>query len=124
MSVTTLDELAKQFPVDIGPLEPVVVRYPMRITRYYLSLIQKPCDPIWLQCVPHRRELEDDAYSHFYLGNKAKAAWGIEVGCGCWHRKWGLPANCWVGRGARKDPLPGSAGLRGVAGCDRRCADP
>ena len=37
----------------------MVDRYPMRITRYYLSLIQKPGDPIWLQCVPDPRELED-----------------------------------------------------------------
>jgi lysine 2,3-aminomutase len=32
----------------------------MRVTRYYLSLIQKPGDPIWLQCVPDPRELEND----------------------------------------------------------------
>ncbi|MCJ7746905.1 MAG: hypothetical protein MUP27_04105 [Desulfobacterales bacterium] len=58
-SLTRLEELAHLFHIDIEPLKPVVERYPMRITRYYLSLIQKPGDPIWLQCVPDPRELED-----------------------------------------------------------------
>jgi len=58
-SLTHLEELALIFHIDIKPLKPVVERYPMRITRYYLSLIQKPGDPIWLQCVPDPRELED-----------------------------------------------------------------
>jgi lysine 2,3-aminomutase len=57
--LTHLEELALIFHIDIKPLKPVVERYPMRITRYYLSLIQKPGDPIWLQCVPDPRELED-----------------------------------------------------------------
>jgi len=38
----------------------VVERYPMRITRYYLGLIQQVEDPIWRQCVPNQRELEDN----------------------------------------------------------------
>ncbi len=58
-SLTHLKELAHIFHIDIKPLKPVVERYPMRITRYYLSLIQKPGDPIWLQCVPDPRELEE-----------------------------------------------------------------
>jgi lysine 2,3-aminomutase len=59
-SLTRLEELVHLFHIDIEPLKPVVERYPMRITHYYLSLIQKPGDPIWLQCVPDPRELEDD----------------------------------------------------------------
>jgi lysine 2,3-aminomutase len=59
-SFTRLEELAHLFHIDIEPLKPVVERYPMRVTRYYLSLIQKPGDPIWLQCVPDPRELEND----------------------------------------------------------------
>jgi lysine 2,3-aminomutase len=31
-----------------------------RINPYYLSLIRHPGDPIWLQCIPDARELEDD----------------------------------------------------------------
>ncbi len=57
-SLTRLEELAHLFHIDIEPLKPVVERYPMRITRYYLSLIKKPGDPIWLQCVPDPRELD------------------------------------------------------------------
>jgi lysine 2,3-aminomutase len=58
-SLTHLEELAQLFQIDDQPLKPVVERYPMRISRYYLSLIQEPGDPIWLQCVPDPRELED-----------------------------------------------------------------
>jgi lysine 2,3-aminomutase len=57
--LTRLEELTHLFNIDIEPLKPVVERYSMRITRYYLGLIQKPGDPIWLQCIPDPRELED-----------------------------------------------------------------
>lgn len=59
-SITSLEELTGRYPIDIEPLKTVVEHYPMRITRYYLNLIQKPSDPIWLQCVPDPREVEDD----------------------------------------------------------------
>jgi lysine 2,3-aminomutase len=59
-SITSPDELVNPFSIDPEPLRPVIERYPLRITRYYLSLIQEPGDPIWLQCVPDLRELEDD----------------------------------------------------------------
>ncbi len=59
-SLTHLEELAALFHIDIEPLKPVVEHYPLRITRYYLNLIEKPGDPIWLQCVPDPREVEDD----------------------------------------------------------------
>lgn len=62
-SITCLEEFAEYFPVDINSLQPVVERYPMRITRYYLSLIRETGDPIWRQCVPDLRELEDDHLS-------------------------------------------------------------
>jgi len=58
-SITDIRELADHFSIDIDSLEPVVKRYPMRITRYYLGLIKKPGDPIWLQCVPDPLELQD-----------------------------------------------------------------
>ena len=41
-------------------IEEVVQRYPMRISPHYLSLIERPGDPIWRQCVPDPRELDDD----------------------------------------------------------------
>jgi lysine 2,3-aminomutase len=36
----------------------------MRITPYYLSLIEEIGDPIWLQCVPDLRELEEDRFTN------------------------------------------------------------
>jgi lysine 2,3-aminomutase len=59
-SLTHLEELVHLFQIDIEPLKPVVERYPMRITHYYLSLVKNPGDPIWLQCMPDPRELKDD----------------------------------------------------------------
>jgi lysine 2,3-aminomutase len=58
--ITTLNELSKILPIDVGSLEPVVDRYPMWITHYYLELIREPGDPIWLQCMPDPRELKED----------------------------------------------------------------
>ena len=40
-------------------LERVISRYPMRINPYYLGLIDKENDPIYRQCVPDIRELDD-----------------------------------------------------------------
>jgi len=57
--ITGLEELSKRFPIDSERLEPVIERYPMRISRYYLNLIKKPGDPIWRQCIPDPAELED-----------------------------------------------------------------
>ena len=62
-SITSLDELARIFPIDIESLRPVIVRYPLRITRYYLTLIQERDDPIWRQSVPDQRELMQDNLS-------------------------------------------------------------
>jgi lysine 2,3-aminomutase len=62
-SVTSPDELAERFDVDNTMLGRVTARYPMRITPYYLGLMEKAGDPLWLQCVPDMRELEDDQQS-------------------------------------------------------------
>ena len=62
-SITRPEELAERYPVSISTLQKVVGRFPMRITPYYLGLIKEPGDPIWRQCIPDARELEDD---HLY----------------------------------------------------------
>ncbi|HET6420299.1 MAG TPA: KamA family radical SAM protein [Geobacteraceae bacterium] len=62
-SVTSPDELAKCFDIDEKMLGRVTARYPMRITPYYLGLVEKAGDPIWRQCIPDMRELEDDRQS-------------------------------------------------------------
>lgn len=46
--------------VDIAEVERVHDVFPLRISRHYLSLIEEPGDPIWLQAVPDIRELSDD----------------------------------------------------------------
>lgn len=58
-SVTTPQQLGDLFRIDPVPLEAVAQRYPMRITPYYLRLIESVGDPIWRQCVPDPRELEE-----------------------------------------------------------------
>ena len=40
-------------------LKRVISRYPMRINPYYLGLIKEESDPIYRQCVPDIRELDD-----------------------------------------------------------------
>ncbi|MBS3918966.1 MAG: KamA family radical SAM protein [Deltaproteobacteria bacterium] len=62
-SITSLDELARFLPIDIESLQPVISRYPLRITRTYLNLIREKDDPIWRQSIPDRRELEQDDLS-------------------------------------------------------------
>jgi lysine 2,3-aminomutase len=59
-SIHSLEKLTERFPIDPEPLEPVVGSYPMRISAYYLGLIQEIDDPIWRQCVPDSRELKED----------------------------------------------------------------
>jgi len=59
-SITSPAPLAELFPIDVAALEAVVERYPMRITPYYLSLIEEVGDPIWRQCVPDPAELSEE----------------------------------------------------------------
>jgi lysine 2,3-aminomutase len=57
-SITTPAPLTRRYGIDPRPLAEVAERYPMRITPYYLSLIQAVGDPIWRQAVPSMDELE------------------------------------------------------------------
>ena len=59
-AVTSADQLAEYFDFDPRPLVAVAAQYPMRITPYYLRLIEQVGDPIWKQCVPDLRELAED----------------------------------------------------------------
>jgi len=54
-----LEELSDYFSMDLDSLNPVVERYPFRVTRYYFNLIQEPYDPIWRQCIPDLEEIKD-----------------------------------------------------------------
>ena len=56
-SLTDPAQLAARFGLDPVPLAAVTARYPLRITPYYLGLMETVGDPIWRQCVPDLREL-------------------------------------------------------------------
>ena len=58
-SVTSTAQLANFFAFDHHELLAVEEKYPMKITPYYLSLIEAVGDPIWRQCVPDLQELDD-----------------------------------------------------------------
>ena len=45
---------------DLKEIEKVKRKYPMKITHYYLDLVQNKNDPIWKQCVPSADELKDN----------------------------------------------------------------
>lgn len=51
--------LCQNFSVDQEQLQKVAEVYPMRISPYYLHLIESPGDPIWRQAVPDPLELLD-----------------------------------------------------------------
>ena len=69
-SITRLEELASYYPIDAGSLQPVLDHYPMRVTPHYLSLIREMGDPIWRQCIPDLRELDEDHLSADPLDEK------------------------------------------------------
>ncbi len=60
-SITTPEALAESFEIDLSGLQDVVVRYPMRINPYYLSLIKTQGDPIYRQCIPDVQEVIDQS---------------------------------------------------------------
>lgn len=58
-SVDSGKDLVERFNVDPQDAEKLNKLFHIRINPYYLSLIRYPGDPIWLQCIPDRIELED-----------------------------------------------------------------
>lgn len=58
-AVTDLTAIRQNFAVP-ADADAVNDEYRMRIPTYYLGLIEKEGDPIWLQSVPDGRELDDD----------------------------------------------------------------
>ena len=58
-SVHTVDQLVERFKIERNIAEDLDEFFQARINPYYLSLIRYPGDPIWLQCVPDKIELED-----------------------------------------------------------------
>ncbi|HWI40112.1 MAG TPA: KamA family radical SAM protein [Verrucomicrobiae bacterium] len=58
-AVTDIDEVCARFGADPAPLRETAAAYPLSITGHYLSLIRRAGDPLWMQCVPDPRELQD-----------------------------------------------------------------
>lgn len=58
-SLTTPGQLAEHFPVDVEALARVHAIYPLRVSPYYLNLIQQAGSPLYKQAVPDRLELDD-----------------------------------------------------------------
>ncbi len=58
-SVSTVDHLVQKFNIEKEVAEKLDEFFQARINPYYLSLIRFPGDPIWLQCVPDAKELDD-----------------------------------------------------------------
>jgi lysine 2,3-aminomutase len=55
----SITEVLKKFGANLEEIEKVKRVYPMRVSPYYLSLIKAKDDPIWKQCIPDIKELED-----------------------------------------------------------------
>lgn len=55
----TVPEVLRKFGADLKEIEKVKRVYPMKVSPYYLSLIKAKDDPIWKQCIPDIKELED-----------------------------------------------------------------
>ena len=57
-SIQSADQLQGLLGQGIPHLEDIIQRYPMRINEYYFGLIESVGDPIYMQCVPDPRELQ------------------------------------------------------------------
>jgi len=58
-SIHSVDQLVEKFKIDRNIALKLDKFFQARVNPYYLSLIRYPGDPIWLQCVPDEKELED-----------------------------------------------------------------
>ena len=59
-SVDSSKDLIERFGFDKELAEKLNNLFHTRINPYYLSLIRYPGDPIWLQCIPDAKELDED----------------------------------------------------------------
>jgi len=58
-SSLTISEITSKYILS-DQLDSVTSIYPFRVSPHFAALIRKPNDPIWLQCIPDSRELNDD----------------------------------------------------------------
>ena len=57
--ITTPEQLAVHFPIDLPAIRGIVRRYPMQITPHTFKLIESINDPVWRQVIPEISELID-----------------------------------------------------------------
>ncbi len=69
-SVTTFHDLKKHLICDNNALEDVIANFPMRINPYFLSLVKKNHNALWLQAVPDVEELRDTVCIEDPLGEE------------------------------------------------------
>jgi lysine 2,3-aminomutase len=61
-SIDSAKDIVDRFGFDPKVAERLNTLFHIRINPYYLSLIRYPGDPIWLQCIPDEKELEDNDF--------------------------------------------------------------
>lgn len=55
-----MKEFYEKFPDVENDIKKVRRTYPLKISEYYLGLIKEKNDPIWKQCIPDMKELQDE----------------------------------------------------------------
>ena len=58
-SLCTAKQISEKTGIDEKEIKNIIKKYPARINPYYFSLIKQKNDPIWLQCMPSEKELQD-----------------------------------------------------------------
>jgi lysine 2,3-aminomutase len=61
-SIDSAKDIVDRFGFDPNVAERLNTLFHIRINPYYLSLIRYPGDPIWLQCIPDEKELEENDF--------------------------------------------------------------
>jgi len=72
-SVDSGKDLVERFGFDKELADRLNTLFHIRINPYYLSLIRYPGDPIWLQCIPDGKELEEDGMPEDPLAEDANS---------------------------------------------------
>jgi len=70
-SVDSGKDIVDRFGFDPNVAERLNTLFHIRINPYYLSLIRYPGDPIWLQCIPDEKELEENDFPEDPLNEDA-----------------------------------------------------
>ena len=72
-TICSLAQLADYFPEWSFASVPIPANYPLKVPRYYLSLIKTPEDPLWRQAIPDLKELSPGYLGSDPLGEAAQS---------------------------------------------------